>query len=109
MQFEMKAFVFYVLRFGRLEHGGIHRKVNFKKGHFVGTLRCLLSERRTKHQNISKNGGEIGLGYNSYRGRPREMHKITCSDCGKEAEVPFAPTEGKPVYCRDCYQKHKRY
>jgi len=40
---------------------------------------------------------------------PREMHKATCSDCGNECEVPFKPTEGKPVYCRDCYQKHKKY
>jgi len=40
---------------------------------------------------------------------PREMHKATCSDCGKECEVPFKPTEGKPVYCRDCYQKHKKF
>ena len=38
---------------------------------------------------------------------PREMHKATCSECKKECEVPFKPTEGKPVYCRDCYQKHK--
>ena len=36
---------------------------------------------------------------------PREMHKATCSECGKECEVPFKPTEGKPVYCRDCYAK----
>ena len=42
-------------------------------------------------------------------GGPREMHKATCSDCGNETEVPFKPTEGKPVYCRDCYQKHKKY
>ncbi|MGQ9782125.1 MAG: CxxC-x17-CxxC domain-containing protein [Nitrososphaeria archaeon] len=57
------------------------------------------------------------MGYDSYRGRPRggyrtgprEMYKITCSDCGKEAEVPFKPTEGKPVYCKECYQKHRRY
>jgi CxxC-x17-CxxC domain-containing protein len=21
--------------------------------------------------------------------------------------VPFKPTEGKPVYCRDCFQKHR--
>jgi len=40
---------------------------------------------------------------------PREMHKATCSECGKETEVPFKPTEGKPVYCRECYQKHKRF
>ena len=38
---------------------------------------------------------------------PREMHKINCSDCGEEAEVPFKPTEGKPVYCRECFRKHK--
>jgi len=38
---------------------------------------------------------------------PREMHKAVCSDCGEECEVPFKPTEGRPVYCRDCYQKHR--
>jgi len=38
---------------------------------------------------------------------PREMHKATCSDCGKECEVPFKPTEGRPVYCQECYQKHR--
>jgi len=38
---------------------------------------------------------------------PREMHKATCADCGAECEVPFAPTEGRPVYCRDCWQKRR--
>ena len=38
---------------------------------------------------------------------PREMHKATCSECKKECEVPFKPAEGKPVYCRDCFAKHK--
>jgi len=46
-------------------------------------------------------GGRRGFG------GPREMHKATCADCGKECEVPFKPTEGKPVYCRDCFQKHR--
>ncbi len=41
-------------------------------------------------------------------GGPREMHTATCSDCGKECNVPFKPTQGKPVYCRDCYQNHKK-
>jgi CxxC-x17-CxxC domain-containing protein len=39
-------------------------------------------------------------------GGPREMHKATCADCGAECEVPFKPTEGRPVYCRECYPKH---
>ncbi|MCJ2556684.1 MAG: hypothetical protein KAS60_00555 [Thermoplasmata archaeon] len=38
---------------------------------------------------------------------PREMHKATCSDCKQECEVPFKPTEGKPVYCKECFQKHR--
>ena len=49
-------------------------------------------------------GGGRGGGFSS---GPREMHKATCADCGKETEVPFKPTEGRPVYCRDCYAKHR--
>jgi len=37
----------------------------------------------------------------------REMHKAVCADCGKECEVPFKPIEGRSVYCRDCYSKHR--
>ncbi|MGA2972788.1 MAG: CxxC-x17-CxxC domain-containing protein [Candidatus Bathyarchaeia archaeon] len=39
----------------------------------------------------------------------RTMYKVTCSDCGAETEVPFKPTQGRPVYCRACYQKHRQY
>jgi CxxC-x17-CxxC domain-containing protein len=42
-----------------------------------------------------------------YDRAPREMHKAVCADCSKECEVPFKPTEGRPVYCRDCYSKHR--
>ncbi|MCX6665043.1 MAG: hypothetical protein NT038_03130 [Euryarchaeota archaeon] len=47
-----------------------------------------------------------GQGRSFDRG-PREMHKATCAECGKETEVPFKPDGSKPVYCRDCYQKHR--
>lgn len=40
---------------------------------------------------------------------PREMHKAVCADCKKECEVPFKPTEGRPVYCKDCYPKHRKF
>jgi CxxC-x17-CxxC domain-containing protein len=36
---------------------------------------------------------------------PREYFTATCAECGKEARVPFQPTEGKPVYCSDCFAK----
>ncbi len=38
---------------------------------------------------------------------PREMYKAVCADCKKECEVPFKPREDRPVYCRDCFPKHK--
>jgi len=52
--------------------------------------------------------GEFNEGFRRDFGQ-REMHKATCSECGKECEVPFKPTEGKPVYCRECYMKKKKY
>ncbi len=33
--------------------------------------------------------------------------KTVCSQCGKETTVPFKPTQGRPVYCRECFQ-HRR-
>jgi len=27
-----------------------------------------------------------------------------CAQCGKQTTVPFRPTQGRPVYCRECYQ-----
>ncbi|HVZ12699.1 MAG TPA: CxxC-x17-CxxC domain-containing protein [Patescibacteria group bacterium] len=35
----------------------------------------------------------------------REMFKTVCSNCGRECEVPFQPTSGKPVYCDDCFRE----
>jgi CxxC-x17-CxxC domain-containing protein len=52
-------------------------------------------------------GGTGGGGYGGggYRDRgPREMFAATCSNCGREAQVPFRPTSGKPVYCSDCFR-----
>jgi CxxC-x17-CxxC domain-containing protein len=39
---------------------------------------------------------------------PRKMHKAVCADCKQDCEVPFEPIQGKPVYCRECYQKHRK-
>jgi CxxC-x17-CxxC domain-containing protein len=44
---------------------------------------------------------------NNFSNEPRVMHKAVCSECKKECEVPFKPTEGKPVYCKECYAKKK--
>lgn len=52
-------------------------------------------------------GYSSGGGYGSRDRGPREMFSATCSSCGKEAQVPFRPTTGKPVYCSDCFQTRR--
>lgn len=35
----------------------------------------------------------------------RQMYDAICAACGKPCKVPFKPTEGRPVYCSDCFAK----
>lgn len=65
--------------------------------------------------------GNRGGGFNAGRGRDREfsggnrfsrdrperreMFDVTCTQCGKDARVPFKPTGSKPVLCSDCFSK----
>jgi CxxC-x17-CxxC domain-containing protein len=30
-----------------------------------------------------------------------------CSQCGRETTVPFKPTQGRPVFCRECFLVRK--
>lgn len=48
-----------------------------------------------------------GGGYGGRSSGPREMFTATCSSCGREARVPFRPTNGKPVYCSDCFRSQR--
>jgi CxxC-x17-CxxC domain-containing protein len=52
---------------------------------------------------FSHSGGS-GFGRGGDRG-DRQMFDATCSNCGKACQVPFRPTNGKPVYCSDCFEK----
>ncbi|MBI4134809.1 MAG: hypothetical protein HY471_01725 [Candidatus Sungbacteria bacterium] len=33
------------------------------------------------------------------------MFAAVCTKCNKETTVPFQPTPGKPVYCRECFME----
>ena len=37
--------------------------------------------------------------------RVRSTHQVPCAICGTIADVPFLPTQGRPVYCADCFQQ----
>ncbi len=50
---------------------------------------------------------QIGSNKSNNRSRSprRDMHKTKCTMCSASTEVPFKPTPGKPIRCRDCLDK----
>ena len=62
--------------------------------------------RRARKQSAGGGDGHRSAGGGYDRPR-RETFPAVCSQCGKETTVPFRPTQGRPVYCRECYQ-HRR-
>ncbi len=36
-----------------------------------------------------------------------EMHSAVCDKCRKDCEVPFRPTSGKPIYCKNCFESNR--
>jgi CxxC-x17-CxxC domain-containing protein len=40
-------------------------------------------------------------------GSSRTETATVCSQCGKETTVPFRPTQGRPVLCRDCFHQRR--
>lgn len=41
-------------------------------------------------------------------GLSRTETRTQCSECGIETTVPFKPTQGRPVLCRQCFQGKQR-
>ncbi len=40
-------------------------------------------------------------------GRPAMMHKATCSQCGKDCQLPFKPNGNRAVFCSTCFEGQK--
>jgi CxxC-x17-CxxC domain-containing protein len=57
---------------------------------------CRATAKRSDGESRPRNGGS------------REMFSTICSNCGQETQVPFQPTNGRPVYCRDCFSQQPK-
>ena len=68
------------------------------KGFTNDPKRCPQCRQTRKAERLSR----------SYGYRFQQRFPTTCSQCGKETEVPFEPREGRPVYCGDCYSAIKQ-
>ncbi len=47
--------------------------------------------------------GRVGNG-----SREKTYTRVTCADCKQECEIPFKPSDERPVYCKECFPKHKK-
>lgn len=72
-----------------------------EKGFQNEPSRCPSCRAARKQQT----GGRNNSGFR----QQREMFDAVCSACGVTTQVPFKPTAGKPVYCRDCFQSNRNY
>jgi CxxC-x17-CxxC domain-containing protein len=76
----------------------------FSERGFMDPVRCpgCRSQRRRERNN---NDSEMGMGGGG--GAPRQMFDVICDNCGQPTKVPFEPRQGRPVYCRDCFQAQR--
>jgi CxxC-x17-CxxC domain-containing protein len=59
--------------------------------------RCKTCKTKTKRISVM---GDSTTG----RGPSKIETRAICSHCGRDTTVPFRPTQGRPVLCRDCFQ-----
>lgn len=58
-----------------------------------------------KSKRVSVLGAIPSLPRNGYS---KVETRATCSQCGKDTTVPFKPTQGRPVFCRECFQQRRQ-
>jgi CxxC-x17-CxxC domain-containing protein len=79
----------------------------------------MRSDTPPKRAPRTKNSGRFGArdsgpftsnrNFDKYgRKKSPASFKATCSECGKECDLPFKPQTDKPVYCSDCFKRVPR-
>jgi CxxC-x17-CxxC domain-containing protein len=67
-------------------------QIFFQKRHFLNDPKVCKKCRSERKGGVSSNRPEFTL---------------TCAECGIVTTVPFKPTQGRPVLCRACFEKHR--
>jgi CxxC-x17-CxxC domain-containing protein len=74
------------------------------RGYTNEPKRCPECRQARKAERYGNSGNSYGNSNRSYTTQ-RQLFPAVCADCGKETQVPFEPSQGRPVYCSDCYRK----
>lgn len=64
--------------------------------------RCKPCKGRRSVGAVAPGGGPAAAGIS------RTETRTTCSTCEIETTVPFKPTQGRPVLCRQCFQEAQK-
>jgi CxxC-x17-CxxC domain-containing protein len=74
------------------------------RGYTNAPRRCTSCRKERKER---QNSSTVSSNRNdSYVDKTRrQMFPAICSECKKETQVPFKPSENKLVYCSNCYNK----
>ena len=94
--------------FKRNSKRGFKRKSSVGFGGRFGRREFGDSENRFDRGGPDRNRAESGrkdFG-RAERNKDLEMFDIICDKCGKNSQVPFKPTRGKPIFCRDCFRRN---
>jgi CxxC-x17-CxxC domain-containing protein len=75
----------------------------FSERGFLDPVRCPACRSQRRRERTS-NGGDASMGSG---GGNRPMFDVICDACGQPTKVPFEPRQGRPVYCRDCFQAQR--
>jgi ATP-dependent RNA helicase RhlE len=71
-------------------------QVLFKERGFNAPARCAECHKtRNARRDFSRKGDGT-------------TYPAVCASCGKETELPFNPTQGKPAYCSECFRERLR-
>lgn len=61
-----------------------------------------------KSKRMNQIGGQHSGPSQHHAPHARVETRTNCSGCGKETTVPFRPTQGRPVLCRQCFSEQKK-
>jgi CxxC-x17-CxxC domain-containing protein len=67
---------------------------------------CFGNKGGNERRSNDRDSGRRDFGRSEFR-ENRKFSAI-CDKCGKQCEVPFRPTEGKPVFCDTCFTRPER-
>ncbi len=87
--------------------GGINETLLEKLNVRVDEIGKKYSEPVKKEAHVAGRRDREFAGSPDRRGKDsrRQMYLAACDECGTEFELPFRPSYGKSVYCKNCFNK----